>query len=1025
MRKPLFVFFAAILGAVFLFGQGFSFTEAAALPAPTSPSPGNGATAEQPVELKWSRVTFPGGVAGGYLIEISGGFLGNQKEWAQTNSFVLNQSLAVGAKHRWRVAACFGFSVQTADCGPWSNNGNTWEFTPTLAEPELISPPNTLTKAVVVNLNGSVSLTWEEVVGANRYNVVLNKTSGTTFTHTFEDLQCNLSSTDPRKLDCSSEPFISFAIPSQWIQLNESYTWQVIPLQNNTPGPASDLWKFFVTISGKPTLVAPKDRSVFTVVPPDTGTFVAVGFKWNKTGSTGMYRLEFFGDGEVPPATKVAGEISGSFPFKVGTYEWQVTACEQGFINCGPTSNRWEFTVTKDDKPPSIQAFSVEPDVPDWTKEVTISWRVTDELGGSNLKEVQVYRVPYNEDGCNVEDVSECANDWERIHTIAAPPNSRTWSCRDTDNCLVDSPDEGIYLYGIHVLDNAKNEITETQARRKRVKVQVDKTPPEITEFKKANPAVVNAKNRTVTFEYEVADNLSGLEKVQLFRLTETGDPSADPYKTQRISGASTTGEFEDTLPLGVEEIYTYFLRVFDQAGNMKTSSPTLSFVVDTKVPLFDSCNIGQNVKYWNVTSEGVLVLLAVPLGTKEAEKYVWDFDDKTSETTVHPDAFVEHRYKPGRYRPTLELVDEVGNTSKTCSVTVDIDDDKPRIRAFTVEPDVPDWVNDANPEVKISWRVTDNGDSGLAWVQVWRADVTPLCVNGDEDACVWGPQQERIPVPQDFQKDWSCNEDCFVGHPGISGEYWYGIHVADRAGNEVTESDSGFRVKKVQVNLIPLAACGFIDKPFKDNPLKILFIPNDATINQEKDLTFTWDFGDGKSGTGLTAEHVYKFVEGVSDKVYDVFLTVTNKVGNAKTCSRLITVEQGLPGVPGPPPEPGDICDPNKPNSCGGTGSGLVCDPAIGKCVQSGVVPGEFPNPLGVGTFTAVLNTILNFLFNIALVVAPLTILAAAFMFVTGGGNPEQVSRAKKTLIWTVVGLIVIILSRGIVAALQGILGV
>jgi len=331
MRNPVLVFFAGIVGAVLLFGGGISFTEAAALPAPTSPSPRDGATAEQPVELKWSKVQFP--VAGGYLIEISGGNLASSRVWSTTNSFTITQSLLVGTEHQWRVRACFGFDVpdpgqpEEDQCGSWSNNGSTWKFTPTLAKPKLLSPTDTLKTAI----SKPVTLEWEKVVGADKYNVILRKTSGTGFLHTFEGIAPTV-----------------FEIPSTWILLNNSYTWQVISLQGNRLGQISDLWEFFVALR-KPTLLAPSDGDVRVLIPPDESAQVT--FQWNEVDGAGLYRLEFFGDTDFPPIP-LPGTNSGAIPFVTGTYQWQVTACETEFVNCGLTSDRWEFTVVRDTTPP-------------------------------------------------------------------------------------------------------------------------------------------------------------------------------------------------------------------------------------------------------------------------------------------------------------------------------------------------------------------------------------------------------------------------------------------------------------------------------------------------------------------------------------------------------------------------------------------------------------------------------------------------------------------------------------------------
>ena len=81
--------------------------------------------------------------------------------------------------------------------------------------------------------------------------------------------------------------------------------------------------------------------------------------------------------------------------------------------------------------------------------------------------------------------------------------------------------------------------------------------------------------------------------------------------------------------------------------------------------------------------------------------------------------------------------------------------------------------------------------------------------------------------------------------------------------------------------------------------------------------------------------------------------------------------------------------------------------------------------NPLGQGTgFTDVVDRILNIIFFVAIAVAPVMIIVAGFKFLTGGGNPETLQGARQMLIWTAVGFGIILLSKGIVFIVRGIIG-
>ncbi len=81
--------------------------------------------------------------------------------------------------------------------------------------------------------------------------------------------------------------------------------------------------------------------------------------------------------------------------------------------------------------------------------------------------------------------------------------------------------------------------------------------------------------------------------------------------------------------------------------------------------------------------------------------------------------------------------------------------------------------------------------------------------------------------------------------------------------------------------------------------------------------------------------------------------------------------------------------------------------------------------NPLQADSFTELIYNIVNFLFRLSLPVGALMIVIAAYGFLTSAGDPEKVSRAKRIIIWTLVGIIVLFLSVAILAALQSMLGV
>jgi len=71
------------------------------------------------------------------------------------------------------------------------------------------------------------------------------------------------------------------------------------------------------------------------------------------------------------------------------------------------------------------------------------------------------------------------------------------------------------------------------------------------------------------------------------------------------------------------------------------------------------------------------------------------------------------------------------------------------------------------------------------------------------------------------------------------------------------------------------------------------------------------------------------------------------------------------------------------------------------------------------------VVGNIIDFIFKIAIVLAPLMVIIGGFFLVTAGGDLNKVNQAKNLLLWTAIGFAVVLLSKGILAIINQILGV
>lgn len=92
-----------------------------------------------------------------------------------------------------------------------------------------------------------------------------------------------------------------------------------------------------------------------------------------------------------------------------------------------------------------------------------------------------------------------------------------------------------------------------------------------------------------------------------------------------------------------------------------------------------------------------------------------------------------------------------------------------------------------------------------------------------------------------------------------------------------------------------------------------------------------------------------------------------------------------------------------NETTPCSGSGGAAPAGPVL-------------KNPLSANSIPAVLDSIINFLLTIAAPIAVIMTIWSAYLFITAGENQEKVKQARQTLLWVVIGVAVLILSKGIV---------
>lgn len=75
-----------------------------------------------------------------------------------------------------------------------------------------------------------------------------------------------------------------------------------------------------------------------------------------------------------------------------------------------------------------------------------------------------------------------------------------------------------------------------------------------------------------------------------------------------------------------------------------------------------------------------------------------------------------------------------------------------------------------------------------------------------------------------------------------------------------------------------------------------------------------------------------------------------------------------------------------------------------------------EIENPLEAKTLSEFLEQIATFIFNLALWLAPVMYIIAAFYWITATGREERIEIAKKMILYTTIGLIIALSAMGLI---------
>ena len=118
--------------------------------------------------------------------------------------------------------------------------------------------------------------------------------------------------------------------------------------------------------------------------------------------------------------------------------------------------------------------------------------------------------------------------------------------------------------------------------------------------------------------------------------------------------------------------------------------------------------------------------------------------------------------------------------------------------------------------------------------------------------------------------------------------------------------------------------------------------------------------------------------------------------------------------------------CNSTNDNDCAGPAPTPIPTPTPSPTPTPGPVGIiKIEPPITATSFEALVGGIVNFVFNIALVLAPLMVIIGAIYLLTSAGDPKKIETGKNIILYTLIGLAIILLAKGLIAVLEAIIGV
>ena len=1056
----LLLLLAAVVFSFFLYGES-SLVNAVSVPTPTLRSPANQSnpviTEAGVITLDWNAVEVSGaGPVERYQIEVTRETIEKEDGVYQKKTPIDEFSLTVlypttelslsaanlgkaflhGEIYRWRVQACFTNCVFASDGSEWT----AWRtFIPKFEKPNLIKPINN--GLVLFSPQDPILLQWEEAPFAARHKLLIDGDDITALTPMFS----------------TAESTLGFSIFSGLVQ--EALNWTVTPLislqgsleydafftalralfpGDNIPADSvSSEESFFVRFMPPKNPITPKSEIGITGDVPSQITL-----QWqdilNGASNTKYQVKKPDGTEEFVGSSTNTLLVQDEFTVcELNT--WEVRSCNGAGSNCGPypsypgipgaypighgiQEGPWEFMFV-----PEFEILGENFNVSRVWDGVKGKVNITAIIGGTAGGEVSINFG----DGAS-DQIGLVGNELSTEHIYA---RSGTYTITIGRGC-------GTPFTSIEDIDIEFPRVRSFDVDPK-------------------FPAWANAESPSVEITWNVTDTGgSGLDNIKVWIGSDTtGDGEPDDWS--EIDGDPVDSTFTHSPGDGT---WWYGIHSSDNAGNCITEggkicgpgdlSPndgvsrkvfsSIKVQVDTDTPSppshLDLTEGSRTGSVDDITSDSTPILR----GGGEAESTI---RISRTTTTVPPSTTIVGvveawtgtggwniklgRQYDGKYIYTATAEDDAGNKSDPSEgLTITIDTTKPTCE-FSTKVSSGGYVTLKTidePNVEYFW--------GIGSGRLMSTDINQNLINVTYDA----------------------------------GEHLIELEVEDQAGNR-----SGICTASVTVSPPPGEPTPTPLPPVNDPPTideKIILIPSSGVVagsliyfrvdqwtdsdgdsvksyvcnsnsppqspQSDKSCSAgkTWCYVDFTRGSYLMCSYPTKPTD-QGEQDYFIFVCDQEECSAPREGTFSVSEAPG-PGWAGSP----DFPDPAAPSAPPATSTSGVPSATTGICenyckalsgdedfdiaTEQDALGGTtcLCNPLGTLSFSDIIDRILRFLFNIAIVLAPIMGVIAGIMFVTATGDPGQIEKAKRILFWTAVGFVVILVSRGLVAVISGIIG-